>query len=265
MKILEKDPKKENSFGEMLRFWRKINHISQMDFSLDIEISTRHLSFLETGKSKPSYNLVLKISNCLKLPFRQRNAFLIAAGYVPAFQEEDFTSKNFLVVREALQRMLEKHEPYPAFVVNTSYKILMKNKGYDNLVKLYAGDKTLKKYDNAMQILFSKDGLQPFVKDWHVIEYFLLSRLKEEIVSTQNKELSKLYLELCKKQKERSSNNMQMDSNLPVMTLVLEKELLKTSFFTTITTLGTPLDVTTQELKIELLFPSNDETKKLFF
>jgi len=160
--------------------------------------------------------------------------------------------------------MIEKHEPYPAFVVNTGYKILMTNSGYDQIVKIFAGENALKKYDNAIRILFSEDGLRPYVKGWPAIEHFLLARLWDEVVLTQNSELIELYKDLLQLRSGVDPTAFQIDNNLPIMSLVLEKNSKKACFFTTITTLGTPLDLTTQELRIELLFPSDEETKQLF-
>jgi len=264
MRNLVKREKKHKSVGEMLRFWRQLNRISQMDLALDIDISPKHLSFVETGKSKPSRDLVSKIAQSLKLPFRHRNAFLIAAGYAPEFEEQPFDGQKMEIVRTALRRMIEKHEPYPAFVVNTGYKILMKNSGYDQIVRFYAGENALKKYDNAIRILFSEDGLRNYVKGWPAVEQFLLARLWEEVVSTQNVELIALYNEISQLRTSDAPIDFQIDNNLPIMSLILEKKLKKASFFTTITTLGTPLDLTTQELRIELLFPSDEETKQMF-
>jgi transcriptional regulator with XRE-family HTH domain len=256
--------KNQESIGEMLRFWRQLNRKSQMDLALDVDISSKHLSFVETGKSKPSRHLVLKIAQSLKLPLRHRNAFLLAAGYAPEFEEEPFDGPKMEIVRDALHRMLKMHEPYPAFVVNTGYKILMKNSGYDQMVKCFAGENTLGKCDNAIRMLFSEDGLRPYVKDWPAIEHFLLARLWEEVVSTQNTDLATLYQEIKQLATSKGPIHFERDSHLPVMTLVLEKNAEKASFFTTIATLGTPLDLTTQELRIELLFPSDDATKRMF-
>ena len=257
-----KTEKRRESSGEMLRFWRKLNRRSQMDLALDVDISSKHLSFLETGKSRPSRNLALKIAQALKLPLRQQNAFLMAAGHAPEFAEEPFDGQKMAVVREALGRMLEKHEPYPAFVVDTSYTLLMANSGYDRIVKCFAGEKALGKYGNAMRILFAEDGLQPYVRDWPAVELFLLARLWEEAASTQNSALVALVTDISRQRSDPV--DAQIDRSLPIMPLVLEKDGTTASFFTLITTLGTPLDLTTQELRLELLFPSDEATKGLF-
>lgn len=264
MQHLMKKEKKQETIGEMIRFWRQLKKVSQMDLALDIDISSRHLSFVETGRSKPSRNLVLQIANSLKLPLRQRNTILLIAGYAPEFKEEPFDGPKMEIVRDALQQILEKHEPYPALVINTGYKILMVNSGYERFVKFYAGENALKKYDNALRLLFSDDGLRHYVKDWICVEQFLLLRLRDEVASTQNAELSALYKEILQSAASSGTIDFQIDNELPVMSLVLEKNGKKASFFTTITTFGTPLDLTTQELRIELLFPSDEETKNIF-
>lgn len=264
MKNLLKNDKNLETVGEILRYWRQFNKVSQLDLALDIDISSKHLSFVETGKSRPSRDLVLKISHSLKLPYRHRNTFLLAAGYAPEFQEESFVGSKMGIVREAIQRLIENHEPYPAFVVNTGYKILMKNSGYDRFVSFYAGDTALKKYDNAIRILFAEDGLRPYVRGWPLVEQFLLARLWDEVVSTQNSELFKLYKEILLLRSKEETVDLSIDSPLPVMSLTLEKDSKQANFFTMLTALGTPLDIATQELRIELLFPSDEETKHLF-
>jgi len=256
--------KKRDSAGELFRFWRKFNRMSQMDLGLEIGVSTKHLSFVETGRSRPSRNLILKMAHALKLPFRHRNAVLKAAGYASEFGEEPFNGRKMEIVRLALQRMLEKHEPYPAFVVNAAYAILETNSGYERMIKLLVGEHALKRYDNVYHLTFAKDGLRPYIKDWPRIEQFMLSRLWDEAASTQISELFSLYEALSPLRSSEVPMDFQVDDDLPIMSLTFEKEGLKASFFTTITTLGTPRDSTTQELRIESLFPADEETKALF-
>ena len=264
MQNLMKITKKNESAGDFLRFWRKFNRMSQMDLALEIGVSTKHLSFVETGRSKPSRNLVLKMAHSLKLPLRHRNAFLKTAGYASEFGEEPFNGEKMEIVRQALQRMLEKHEPYPAFVVNAAYTILMTNSGYEQMIKLLVGEHALKKYDNVYHLTFAEDGLRPYINDWPGIEQFMLNRLWDEAASTQNSELFSLFEEISRLRTSEDPMDFQVDDNLPIMSLTFEKDVMKASFFTTITTLGTPLDLTTQELRIESLFPADEDTKELF-
>ncbi len=235
-----------------------------MDLALDAGISSKHLSFVETGRSQPSRDLVLKLASSLKVPLRHRNVFLKAAGYSSEFSEEPFDGQKMEIVRQALKRMIEAHEPYPALVINASYKIIMTNSGYDQMIRFYLGENSLKKYDNVYRLTFAEDGLRQYITDWPVIEQFMIGRLWEEVVSTQNKELFTLYEEISQLKTGDSPISFQINNNLPIMSLTLEKKSMKASFFTTVTTLGTPLDLTTQELRIESLFPADDETKQLF-
>jgi len=264
MQNLMEITKKNESAGNFLRFWRKFNRMSQMDLALEIGVSTKHLSFVETGRSKPSRNLVLKMAHSLKLPLRHRNAFLKTAGYASEFGEEPFNGEKMEIVRQALQRMLEKHEPYPAFVVNAAYTILMTNSGYEQMIKFLVGEHALKKYDNVYHLTFAEDGLRPHIRDWPGIEQFMLNRLWDEAASTQNSELFSLFEEISRLRTSEDPMDFQVDDNLPIMSLTFEKDVMKASFFTTITTLGTPLDLTTQELRIESLFPADEDTKELF-
>jgi len=263
MQNLMKSKKKNETAGDILRFWRKLNRISQLDLALDVGVSSKHLSFVETGKSQPSRNLILKMAQALKLPLRHRNAFLKAAGYAAEFGEDPFNGQKMEIVRQALQRMLDKHEPYPALVINTGYNILMTNSGFDQILAYFVGENALKKYDNVYRLTFADDGLRQYIKDWPVIEHFMLGRLWEDVVSTQNDELLALYEDISRLRNSEEPLNYQIDNDLPIMSLTLDKNSVKATFFTTITTLGTPLDLAAQELRIESLFPADETTKKM--
>lgn len=256
--------RKNASAGDLLRFWRNFNRMSQLDLALEVGVSSKHLSFVETGRSQPSRNLILKIAHSLKLPLRHRNGFLKAAGYASEFGEEPLNGEKMEIIRHALWRMLEKHEPYPSFVVNAAYDILMTNSGYEQMIKFLAGEYALQKYRNVYRMTFAEDGLRPYIKDWSGVEQFLLNRLWDESAATQNSELFSLYGEVARQRNSEAQIEWHVDDNMPVMNLTFEKDAIKASFFTTITTLGTPLDLTTQELRIESLFPADEDTKKLF-
>ena len=264
MKNFMEIQKRNETPGDFLRFWRKHNRMSQMDLALEVGISTKHLSFVETGRSKASRSLILKMAHTLKLPLRHRNSFLKAAGYASEFGETSFDGDKMEIVRQALQRMLEKHDPYPAFVINASYNILMTNSGYRQMIKILVGEQALKKYENVYHLTFAEDGLRPYIMDWPVVEQFMLNRLWDEAASTQNSKLFSLYKEISLLRTATTPIDYQIEDNLPILSLTFEKDSMKASFFTTITTLGTPLDLTTQELRIESLFPADEDTEALF-
>lgn len=257
-------PEKLESAGEILRHWRMLRKISQMELALEIGVSPRHLSFVETGRSRPGRELVLRIARFLNLPYRQRNLFLMAAGYAPEFSGEPFEGSGMEIVREAIQKFLANHEPFPAFVVDAGYKILMKNSAYERFVRFFAGQKCLEKYDNAIKILFAEDGLRPYVQNWPSVEKIVISRLNGELMATQNHDLLSLYKDVSSSFSVKEIYDLKIDPMLPVMSLTFCKGSTSASFFTTIVTFGTPTDLITQEIRIELLFPSDDKTKNLF-
>jgi transcriptional regulator with XRE-family HTH domain len=255
---------KKNSLGNMINTLRKQKLLSQLELALELDISSKHLSFIETGKSIPSRALILKIADYFKVPYRSRNILLNLAGYSTEFLEMDFDSKEFQIIKEAYQRILDKHEPFPAFLINSEYNILLWNQGYEKMVKLFCGEKILLECKNSIKILFSEKGFRNYVKNFSFIENFLLTRLEEEARVTQNKNLIQLLLEISQGKKIKSNREYTEEISAPVLSLVFEKEKIKTSFFTILATLGTPLDITSQELRVELFYPSDDNTKKIF-
>ncbi len=263
MQLIDHDFK-HSSLGEVLRFWRKLNRMSQMDLALEVEVSTRHLSFVETGKAQASRELVLKLAAALKLPYRQQNVLLMSAGYAPQFTEEPLSGEAMQMVRSMLDQLLSQHEPYPAIVVNTAYDILLKNTGYVHFVEHYIGRAAVNKFDNAIELLFADDGLKSRVQDWPVAEQFLLAKLAEEAISTQNDQLIRLYRWASNHRTSATEPMAVVHDGLPMVSLKLVKHGQEAAFFSTIATLGSPLDLTTQEMRVELLFPANQSTQNMF-
>lgn len=255
---------KKDSLGDVLRFWRKNKRKSQMDLALESGISPKHLSFIETGRSKPSRGVILKLGRTLKLTLRHQNSLLLAGGYSSEFKEEPFGGEKMDQIRRALKSMLAKHEPYPALVVNGSYDILMTNSGLEKLAAFFLGEDTAEKYSNVYRLLFAEDGLCNYIIDWQVIGSLLLARLFEEATLSQNPPLLALYREIAVMNDGNLPDIATMDHGMPVMTFSLEKASVRVTFFTTITTLGTPLDLTTQEIKIESLFPVDEKSHEFF-
>ncbi len=264
MKISDNWKRSHSAFGEILRGWRKQKRLSQLDLSLEIGISSKHLSFIETGRSKPSREMILKISDSLKLPMRQHNALLTSAGYTANFSEEPLESPRFEIIREALSRILEKHNPYPAFVVNSKYDLLKTNSGFDQMIPIFIEDTQLANEKNIMKLTFNPRGLSRYIQNWDNVSSFLLMRIWEEALTSKNEELLKLHMVLKSMVPSENKNQSMSELLLPALHLSLKKDEIEANFFTTITTLGTPLDVTTQEIRIEALFPADEKTKKLF-
>jgi transcriptional regulator with XRE-family HTH domain len=251
--------------GYTLRRWRRALRVSQMDLAFDAGISSRHLSFIETGRSRPSREVVLQLAKALRLPLRQSNELLLAAGYAPEFSAVALDDERLAVVRHALRRHLRQHEPYPAAVVNSAYDILMTNEGFRRVTSLLAGPGALERHGNVYRLLFAADGLRPYVACWPAMRAGLLARLRGEALLTRDEAAVRLLAEL-EALPDPAAADLPADpwGGLPVMTLELCKDEVVWRFFSTVTSFGTPLDVTVQELRMECLFPA-DETTQTFF
>ncbi len=253
------------TLGDALRQWRRIRRVSQMDLALDAEISPRHLSFIETGRSQPSRNVVLQLATALKVPYRHRNSLLLAAGFAPEFSALKLEDERMAPVRQALLRHLEQHEPYPAVVVNPAYDILIANEGFKRTVSWFAGPEALDRYPNVARLTFAPDGLRPYLTCWPFMRDQLLARLREEALMTQHEAIWGLVAELEALEPEAESLPPDMSAGLPVMSLELCLDDRTFRYFSTITSFGTPLDATVEELRLESLFPSDEATRSAYF
>jgi len=247
--------------GDILRHWRRVRGMSQMDLAIDAGISTKHLSFVENGKSHPSRELILKLAHVFDLSLRDRNAFLLASGFSPEFSEMPLQTDQMCIIHDTLQRILIAHEPYPALVVDATYNILMTNQTFDEIITRYAGSNALEKYSNIYRLMFSEDGMRPWIRNWPTIKNILLARLWGEAVSSQDENLLKIHKELDYHLPAEKKYSHFPESNLPILDLTLQKEASTLRFFSTITTFGTPLDITVQGIRIDCMFPADDETK----
>lgn len=252
----------QTSLGDALRQWRRIRRLSQMDLALEAEISARHLSFIETGRSQPSREVVLQLAAALQMPYRHRNSLLLAAGFAPEFSASSLEQDHMAPVRYALVRHLQQHEPYPAVVVNPAYDILMANEGFKKTVSWFAGPDILEKYPNMARLTFAEDGLRPYLTCWPFMRDQLLARLREEALLAQNDAIWQLIRELEALEPDAAPTPPDMSAGLPMMNLELVRDGRAYRYFSTITSFGTPLDATVQELRLESLFPADEATRQ---
>lgn len=254
-----------SEFGSVLRHWREMHRFSQLDLALQADISSKHVSFLETGKNRPSRAMILRLSNAMDLPLRDRNLLLSAAGFASAYTESSLESPGFNQVGEALQRILDKHEPYPAIVMDSDWTIVRQNNGAAELSALFLVDPSAVS-NNALELLFSEHGLQPRVMGWENLSSTLLMRLFRETVVSAGNENKRALFNTLENMPSTPENWRELASRLPsgpTIDLALQKGSLSCRFFTTVTTFGTPQDITLQELRIESYFPSDERTRAL--
>ncbi len=254
-------------FGPLLRQWRTARRMSQQQLAVESEVSTRHISYVENGKSSPSREMVLILASALDLPLRERNSLLSAAGFAPVYRETNLGAPEMRPVRQAFQIILSHHEPYPAIVLTRTWDLVEMNDAFARLFSLFfetpPTDPIVTK--NVMHSLFHPGGVRPYVVNWEEVAGILLDRLyRESILELETSESRKL-MEALLAYPGVSSRLREVDlAATPevCITVKLEKDDVELEFFTTLTTLGTPMDVTAQELRIESYFPADEATGK---
>jgi transcriptional regulator with XRE-family HTH domain len=259
------------AFGRVLRAWRRTRGVSQLDLALAAEGSQRHISFLESGRSRPSREMVLRLATVLDLPLRARNVLLVAAGFAPLYQARELADPALRQVRKALEYMLRQQEPYPALVIDRHWNLRLGNEAAGRLLSwLMAphGARSLPGPDgplNLLRLLFHPDGVRPWVKNWPEVAGHLVERLhREAIVDGQSEATMALLNELLAYPEVPRAWQVPNWQALqaPVLTVELAKDDLRLGFFTTMTTLGTPHDITLQELRLECFFPADAATER---
>ena len=242
--------------------------MSQLDLALKTSISQRHISFVESGRAQPSREMVVKLAEGLDLPLRARNEILLAAGYAPLYPERRLDLTAMKSAREALERILNHHEPYPAVVTDGAWNIVMQNAAaarivahcLDEATKLQlASDSAI----NFMRLMFAGDGMRPYILNWPETRTILLARLLREAIASPASLSEALRRELADEaaspKAEAVTREEPLEPTLPLELLIGDVRL---RLFNTFTTFGTPQDVTLQELRIDMSFPADEETDR---
>jgi transcriptional regulator with XRE-family HTH domain len=250
----------QSPVGELLRQWRERRRISQLDLSIQADISTRHLSFVETGRSSPSRDMVLHLADNLDVPLRERNHLLLAAGYAPVYGESALDSPQMAAIRQAVRLVLKAHEPYPALVVDRKWNLVDANETI-GLLTAGAAPELLAPPVNVLRLSLHPQGVAPRIRNLGEWRGHLLSRLRREVAVTADAGLSALYDEL----RDYPCDDPAGEVEIPgpgdvVVPLRVRTEAGELSFFGTVATFGTPLDVTVAELSIESFFPADAHT-----
>jgi transcriptional regulator with XRE-family HTH domain len=255
---------REQDFAEKLRWWRQRRGWSQLDLAGRAEISQRHLSFLELGRASPSREMVIRLATALDVPLRQHNALLLAAGFAPVWRETALGAPELAQVRNALDYILAQQEPFPAVAVDRHWNLLKANSGMARLVEFLVGPLPPDAQVNLADALAAPDVLRPLLTNWaEVVRYFIRS-VEADAAADGNPETAALLERLLAYRGVRASlKTLATDFGAgPVLPMHFRKGNVSLQLFTTIATLGTPQDVTAQELRIESFFPMNDDTAK---
>jgi transcriptional regulator with XRE-family HTH domain len=252
--------------GQLLRYWRGVRKLSQLDVALQAEVSARHLSFVETGRAQPSRQMVLLLAEVLDVPLRERNAMLQAAGFVAAYRQTDLDAPELLPVRRSIEFLLERHNPYPAVVVDRHWNLLLQNRAaMVALPRFIANPGAFSPPVNVMRLLFHPDGARPFIANWDEIAGVMIQRLAREAVAATDEPTRALLEEaLGTEGMPARFSAVDLGSAPPlVVPMRFVRDQMTLSLFSAITTLGTPQDITLQELRLETFFPADEPSDEL--
>lgn len=257
---------KENiqTIGSLLKTWRERRRKSQMELALDAEISTRHLSFVETGRARPSREMILLLAENLEIPLRERNRILIAGGYAPVYSEKNFDDISLTSARQAIELILKGHEPFPALAVDRHWNMVAANKIVPLMLEGIDAE-LLEPPVNVLRLSLHPEGLAKKIINFREWRGHLLSRLKKQVEDTADFELEQLFDELIShKIPDGKSGKVSTDETGIIVPLKIESKFGTLSFISTTTVFGTPVDVTLSEIALETFFPADEETTKIF-
>ncbi len=262
---------KTNTFGELLRSWRLTRRASQLELGMEAGVSARHISFIETGRANPSQEMVIILATVLDVPLRERNLLLHAAGYAPLYSETSLDDPQMAQVRRALELILENQEPFGAVVFDRHWDVVMVNAAYVRFTSLLLGSSHTAAAPlrvispprrNLLHMLFDPAGWRPFITNWDVVARSLISRVHREIILERDPascELLSAILAYPGVPKRWSEPNFEspQDVIIPIEMRFGDQTL---RFISTIATLGSPHDITLQELRIETFHPADEAT-----
>jgi transcriptional regulator with XRE-family HTH domain len=257
-------------FPSICRQWRQFRKLSQLDLALAANVSQRHVSWLETGRSQPSREMVVRLSDALNVPLRERNALFQSAGFAPVYSESRLEDPLMAPVLDALNHVLEHHEPLPAVVVDRCWNIRKKNRAADLLLSLGGepADMLQRIGDqgefNLALITVHPLGLRQYIENWEQAAPAFVRRLQREALASGDPELQASFQRIIDLAGPLAHSDALVQSLLPVLPLELNIGGLKLSLFSVISTFGTPQDITTDELRIEAFYPANGATAEFF-
>ncbi|NYZ63185.1 helix-turn-helix domain-containing protein [Luteimonas deserti] len=248
--------------GTRLRAWRRARHLSQLQLALAAETSTRHLSCIETGKSKPGRELLARLADALDMPLRERNALLLAAGFAPHFPESPLDAPVLARIDRAIDAILAQQSPYPAFLINRRWDVLRANAAAERVNRLMLGGRA-SAHANIMRQFFDPADLRASIANWEEVAGELIGHLHEQVAAAPGDAVARDLLHEMLAYPGVPARWRLRDLSAtpsPLLTTVMSRDGIELSFFSTITTFAMPRDITLDELHIECCFPMDDAT-----
>jgi transcriptional regulator with XRE-family HTH domain len=250
-------------FGDLLRHWRRVRGKSQLDLAMDALTTPRYVSFVETGRSQPSRQMVVRLARALDVPLRERNGLLLAAGYAPLYRAGTLDGPELDRVRAALTSMLAKHEPFPAVVMDRGWNVLQANDGAQRLFGELLAPEPLPTPANVLDLMIEPGPVRDAVVNWDSVVPELLERCRREAVGGVLDPTTSERLEGFRSRHaiaeliERAAGTT---SSVPVIDITFAFGASRLSFFSVVSIIGTPADITAQELRVEAFYPSDAAT-----
>jgi len=254
-----------SSVGALLSEFRKKNRLSQLDLSLLADVSSRHISFIETGRTQPSRSMVLRLADVLNLAHKDSNLLLHSAGYAAVYSELNLASAEMEPVRHALLVILDNHNPYPALVMDGNYNLIMANTAQQQLLSFLVSPNRGLPTSNILEAVFREDALRPVIANWDMVAGHLLRRLRKQVLAyakPAHEELFNLLLELSPPINWQQPEELKLDGPMLTIDFKLGNQVL--SAFTTLSQFGTALDIGMEELMIESYFPADSASREFF-
>jgi transcriptional regulator with XRE-family HTH domain len=246
--------------GELLRQWRHRRRLSQLDLAIAADVSARHVSLVETGKSHPSADMILRLADQLDVPLRERNRLLLAAGFAPRYAERPLDGDALSAAWDAIAKVVRAHEPYPALVIDRRWNIVMTNRALDPFLADVAPD-LLRPPINMVRLGLDPRGLASRIVNLAEVRSLLRTRIGRQLATAPDPELTALYEEFLAPHAEEASHPIESEVAVPMIFRFGEREL---RLFSTTTTFGTPMDITLDEVAIESYYPTDAESAAYF-
>jgi transcriptional regulator with XRE-family HTH domain len=253
------------SFGALLRRWRSVRRLSQLDLALDADISTRHLSCIETGRAQPSREMVLLLAEALQVPMRERNALLLAAGFAPLYRDTALDTPELEAARQAIELFTTQLEPNPVLVLDRHWNILKMNAGAQRFLALFPGSDSVTPL-NGPRLAFHPQGLRPYIENWEAVAAHIIRRVHREVADNPSDEMLKCFLEELLSYPNVPSRWRMLDFDdapPPFLTINYNWRNSTLRLFSALTSFGTAQDIALQELRIESFFPADEGTRTL--
>jgi transcriptional regulator with XRE-family HTH domain len=267
MNAISPNPKAPTSdLGDLLRYWRDVRGVSQLDLSLEAGVSQRQISFIESGRSVPGRDTLLTLAQTLDVPLRERNALLLAAGYAPVYSEPPWNAQEMHGVMRALERVVRQHEPFPAIVMDRHWNVLMTNEAAPRFFDCFIDMASREGPRNMLHLIFDPHAMRPFVADWDSVSRSLLQRVYRESIGHMVDAGTRRLLDELLAYPDvpldwKTRHGPSAAPTMPVIPMGFVSDGVVLRYFSMVTTVAAPQNIAAQELRLECMFPADDETE----